>query len=201
MICFAEPNILCIKPKREEFRPRSPEEKNHRQVGSREGSTGHSRRGNSSGKDPKEEKGQRAEHSEDFLRDLALNYFLKFSSRLSVFSTVTPAKGLTMMLVLFRAASAQERDQLQAKYPKGHWSSCFFCSLKKSFVSLLNLSFSDPCYSTQKRSLNEDMFCFNAAVMDLLEDWMYEVLDCFDTIVLNAGNTSRLQEECLWDRS
>lgn len=41
-----------------------------------------------------------------------------------------------------------------------------------------------------------DMFCFNAAVMDLLEDWMYEVLDCFDTIVLNAGNTFRLQEEC-----
>ncbi|CAK9025545.1 unnamed protein product [Durusdinium trenchii] len=41
-----------------------------------------------------------------------------------------------------------------------------------------------------------DMFCFNAAVMDLLEDWMYEVLDCFDTIVVNAGNTFRLQEEC-----
>lgn len=29
-----------------------------------------------------------------------------------------------------------------------------------------------------------------------LQDWMYEVLDCFDTIVLNAGNTFRLQEEC-----
>ena len=28
------------------------------------------------------------------------------------------------------------------------------------------------------------------------QDWMYEVLDCFDTIVLNAGNTFRLQEEC-----
>lgn len=41
-----------------------------------------------------------------------------------------------------------------------------------------------------------DMFCFNAAVMDLLEDWMYEVLDCFDNIVLNAGNSFRLQEEC-----
>jgi hypothetical protein len=40
------------------------------------------------------------------------------------------------------------------------------------------------------------MFCFNAAVMDLLEDWMYEVLDCFDNIVLNAGNSFRLQEEC-----
>ena len=25
---------------------------------------------------------------------------------------------------------------------------------------------------------------------------MYEVLDCFDTIVLNAGNSFRLQEEC-----
>ena len=32
--------------------------------------------------------------------------------------------------------------------------------------------------------------------MDLLEDWMYEVLECFDTLVLNAGNTFRLQEEC-----
>ena len=32
--------------------------------------------------------------------------------------------------------------------------------------------------------------------MDLLEDWMYEVLDCFDNIVLNAGNSFRLQEEC-----
>lgn len=41
-----------------------------------------------------------------------------------------------------------------------------------------------------------DMFCFNAAVMDLLQPWMYEVLDCFDIIVLNAGNTFRLQEEC-----
>lgn len=41
-----------------------------------------------------------------------------------------------------------------------------------------------------------DMFCFNAAVMDLLEPWMYEILDCFEVIVLNAANTSRLQEEC-----
>ncbi|CAJ1401661.1 unnamed protein product [Effrenium voratum] len=41
-----------------------------------------------------------------------------------------------------------------------------------------------------------DMFCFNAAVMDLLADWMYEVLDSFDAIVANAGNTYRLQEEC-----
>eukprot|EP00913_Durusdinium_trenchii_P022538 g21170.t1 len=51
----------------------------------------------------------------------------------------------------------------------------------------------------QKRKKDKeqnDMFCFNAAVMDLLEDWMYEVLDCFDTIVVNAGNTFRLQEEC-----
>jgi len=41
-----------------------------------------------------------------------------------------------------------------------------------------------------------DMFCFNAAVMDLLQDWMFEVLDSFDVIVSNAGNTYRLQEEC-----
>ena len=41
-----------------------------------------------------------------------------------------------------------------------------------------------------------DMFCFNAAVMDLLEPWMYEILECFDIIVLNAGNSFRLQEEC-----
>eukprot|EP00438_Fugacium_kawagutii_P008395 Skav234441 [mRNA] locus=scaffold1647:4283:15111:+ [translate_table: standard] len=41
-----------------------------------------------------------------------------------------------------------------------------------------------------------DMFCFNAAVMDLLEPWMYEILDCFEVIVLNAANTFRLQEEC-----
>ena len=33
------------------------------------------------------------------------------------------------------------------------------------------------------------------------QDWMYEVLDCFDSIVLNAGNTFRLQEECAFHSS
>ncbi|CAE7188336.1 unnamed protein product, partial [Symbiodinium necroappetens] len=41
-----------------------------------------------------------------------------------------------------------------------------------------------------------DMFCFNAAVMDLLQDWMFEILDAFDDIVCNAANVYRLQEEC-----
>ncbi|CAE7808573.1 unnamed protein product [Symbiodinium sp. CCMP2456] len=40
-----------------------------------------------------------------------------------------------------------------------------------------------------------DMFCFNAAVMDLLQDWMFEILDAFDDIVCNAANVYRLQEE------
>lgn len=42
-----------------------------------------------------------------------------------------------------------------------------------------------------------DMFIFNVAVMNLDRSlWLQEVLTCFEAIVMNISNTTRLQEEC-----
>jgi len=42
-----------------------------------------------------------------------------------------------------------------------------------------------------------EMFMFNAAVMGIGQNqWMIEVLSCFDNMVKNVANSARLQEEC-----
>ena len=65
-------------------------------------------------------------------------------------------------------------------------------------IAILTQRQSDMRYRSIQYLLRPGHVMFRVVVSPPIseQDWMYEVLDCFDTIVLNAGNTFRLQEEC-----